>query len=86
MHRSRFNFKAKEIMNIQEEICKIHSQFGTTEMANYQMQLLFDKAQKSSYNQAIDDAANSEECDFTMEDEKETICNSIEWIKNLKKP
>ncbi len=72
-------------MNIQEELIKIHSQFGTSEMANYKIQLLFDKAKKDSYNQAIDDAA-SQECDFTMEDEKGTICNSIEWIKKLKKP
>lgn len=30
-------------MDIQFEIQKIHSQFGTTEMANYQIQKLFDK-------------------------------------------
>jgi hypothetical protein len=30
-------------MNIQFEVQKIHSQFGTTEMANYQIQKLFDK-------------------------------------------
>jgi hypothetical protein len=30
-------------MDIQFEVQKIHSQFGTTEMANYQIQKLFDK-------------------------------------------
>ena len=30
-------------MDIQFELQKIHSQFGTTEMANYQIQKLFDK-------------------------------------------
>jgi hypothetical protein len=30
-------------MNIQEEVSKIHAKFGTTEMANYKIQLLFDK-------------------------------------------
>ena len=30
-------------MNIQEEVQKIHLHFGTSEMANYKIQLLFDK-------------------------------------------
>lgn len=30
-------------MNIQEELQKIHHQYGTTESANYEIQLLFDK-------------------------------------------
>jgi hypothetical protein len=30
-------------MDIQFEVQKIHSQFGTTEIANYQIQKLFDK-------------------------------------------
>ena len=29
--------------NIQDEVMKIHHKYGTTEMANYQIQLLFDK-------------------------------------------
>ena len=29
--------------NIQDEVIKIHHQYGTTEMANYQIQLLFDR-------------------------------------------
>lgn len=30
-------------MNIQNELQKIHTQYGTSEMANYQIQLLFEK-------------------------------------------
>lgn len=30
-------------MNIQDEVAKIHAKFGTSEMANYHIQLLFDK-------------------------------------------
>lgn len=30
-------------MNIQVEVQKIHAQYGTSEMANYQIQLLFEK-------------------------------------------
>jgi hypothetical protein len=33
-------------MDIQFEVQKIHSQFGTSEMANYQIQLLFDRLVK----------------------------------------
>ena len=29
--------------NIQEEVQKIHAQFGTSEMANYKIQLLFEE-------------------------------------------
>jgi hypothetical protein len=29
-------------MNIQDEVAKIHHQFGTSEMANYKIQLLFE--------------------------------------------
>jgi hypothetical protein len=29
-------------MNIQEEVQKIHQQYGTSEMANYEIQKLFD--------------------------------------------
>lgn len=29
--------------NIQDALMKIHQQYGTTEIANYQIQLLFDK-------------------------------------------
>ena len=32
--------------NIQDEVMKIHHQYGTTEMANYQIQLLFDRNYK----------------------------------------
>ena len=35
-------------MDIQFEVQKIHSQFGTTEMANYQIQLLFDRLVKEN--------------------------------------
>jgi hypothetical protein len=40
-------------MDIQFEVQKIHSQFGTTEMANYQIQKLFDKAIKEAVNEAL---------------------------------
>ena len=42
------HFKTKEQMtakeiNIQDEVQKIHSKYGTSEMANYKIQLLFEK-------------------------------------------
>lgn len=40
-------------MNIQEEVQKIHSQFGTTEIANYKIQLLFEKAIKITYQESM---------------------------------
>lgn len=36
--------------NIQDEVMKIHHQYGTTEMANYQIQLLFDRNYKQLEN------------------------------------
>jgi hypothetical protein len=33
-------------MNIQDEVQKIHHQYGTSEMANYEIQKLFDKQQE----------------------------------------
>jgi hypothetical protein len=38
-------------MNIQDEVQKIHHQYGTSEMANYEIQKLFDKQQKRSYSE-----------------------------------
>ncbi|CAM3798687.1 hypothetical protein FLGE108171_15370 [Flavobacterium gelidilacus] len=35
-------------MNIQDELQKIHHQFGTSEKANYEIQKLFDKQKKQS--------------------------------------
>jgi len=49
------------------------------------VQNVFEQAQKDAYNQALEDAANHEECDFTMEDEEGRKYNYIEWIKKLKK-
>ena len=33
-------------MNIQDELQKIHNQYGTSEKANYEIQKLFDKEKK----------------------------------------
>lgn len=40
-------------MNIQQEIQKIHSQFGTTELANYKIQLLFETVIKKTYEETM---------------------------------
>ena len=37
-------------MNIQDEVQKIHHQYGTSEMANYKIQLLFDKLIEQAYD------------------------------------
>lgn len=37
-------------MNIQDEVQKIHHQYGTTEKANYEIQKLFDRELKSKYS------------------------------------
>jgi hypothetical protein len=46
-------------MNIQDEVSKIHAQFGVSELANYKIQLLFDKHGNEQYNQALEDAAKN---------------------------
>lgn len=38
--------KTAEKKNIQDEVIKIHAQYGTSEMANYKIQLLFDEYEK----------------------------------------
>jgi len=43
-------------MNIQDECQNIHSQFGTSEMANYKIQLLCDKYAKESRIDGIERA------------------------------
>ena len=55
-------------MNIQDEAQKIHHQYGTTEMANYQIEKLFDKKMKEDNHtflekikKGFDDIFKSEE-------------------------
>lgn len=38
-------------MNIQDELQKIHHQYGISEKANYEIQKLFDEQQKISYSE-----------------------------------
>jgi len=38
-------------MNIQDELQKIHHQYGISEKANYEIQKLFDKQQERSYSE-----------------------------------
>ena len=38
-------------MNIQDELQKIHHQYGISEKANYEIQKLFDKQQEISYSE-----------------------------------
>ena len=38
------------MINIQDEVAKIHGQFGTSEMANYKIQLLCEQYAKESAN------------------------------------
>jgi predicted transcriptional regulator len=40
--------------NIQEEVQKIHAQYGITEKANYQIQLLCEEYAKKYFNDKID--------------------------------
>jgi hypothetical protein len=40
-------------MNIQDKLQEIHSQYGTSEMANYQIQILFDRQKKQSEFETI---------------------------------
>lgn len=41
------------MLNIQDEIIKIHTQFGMSEIANYKIQLLFDKLAKEYHENEI---------------------------------
>jgi hypothetical protein len=58
-------------MNIQEELQKIHHQYGTTESANYQIQLLYDK-----YN--IELINRVKELEETIENMKALVGEKIE--------
>jgi hypothetical protein len=54
-------------MDIQFEVQKIHSQFGTTEMANYQIQKLFDKLiLEDRAEQLRKHAVSGQVCSFYM--------------------
>lgn len=50
-----------------------------------ELEEIIENERKEAYNQALEDAANHDNCDFVMEDEDGTICVSVEWIKKLKK-
>ncbi len=54
---TRFNSITKlnkeEMINLQFEIQKIHSQFGTTEMANYRIQLLAERYAKEYHKSEL---------------------------------
>jgi len=49
-------------MNIQDELQKIHHQYGVSEMANYKIQLFIDKLVKekceTAYNKGFEDGFN----------------------------
>jgi hypothetical protein len=44
--RNNANNLINKKMNIQDELQKIHNQYGTTEMANYQIEKLFDNEKR----------------------------------------
>lgn len=41
--------------NIQDEVAKIHSKYGVTEMANYKIQLLFEEQFKAKVEEVTDE-------------------------------
>jgi hypothetical protein len=53
-------------MNVQDELIKIHHKWGTSEMANYKIQLLFDKAIKDTKANELLQMLNK--CVNTLED------------------
>lgn len=59
------NYKTPEEINIQDKLIKIHSQFGTSEIATYKIQLLFDMYGKQQYNKAVFDCVENAEVCFT---------------------
>jgi predicted RNA-binding protein len=66
-------------MNIQEELQKIHHQYGTTESANYQIQLLFDRHNKNLINK-IKELEQTIENINALTGEKIEECNTITTI------
>lgn len=61
------------MINIQEEAQKIHSRFGITEMANYQIQLLADRYAKEYHDAElkklrVTDVSGELVCDLCDED------------------
>ena len=47
-----------EAINIQNEVQKIHAKYVTTEKANYEIQLLFDKAHQHKMREVLEEAKN----------------------------
>jgi len=46
MNQEELEKQAEEKINIQDEVSKIHQKFGTSEMANYKIQLLVESVAK----------------------------------------
>jgi len=64
-------------MNIQDEVQKIHHKYGTSEMANYEIQKLFDKQQERSYSE--------EEVMNIIDSFIDNFDSRKEWFKQFKK-
>ena len=45
--------KSNNMINIQDEVQKIHNQYGMSEVANYKIQLLFEKYAKEYHNSEV---------------------------------
>lgn len=82
-------------MNIQDEIIKIHAQYGTSEKSNYEIQKLFDteieKSKKegfeSGYNSALSSLNSNETKKYPVGVIGKNIQDSIELAKlNSLKP
>lgn len=52
------DIKTAKILNIQDEVSKIHQKYGISEMANYKIQLLFEQQFKAKVKTIRDELNN----------------------------
>ncbi len=74
--------KTPEEINIQDELMKIHHKFGTSEMANYKIQQLFDEYGEQQYSQGVKDAAENAEIEIERNGVKYQVKSALHGKSN----
>lgn len=73
-------------MNIQDEVQKIHHQYGTSEKANYEIQKLFDAELKKMYSEEeVELLVNKAMCYVRNNNPKITLIELKQWFEQFKK-
>lgn len=77
MHRflTAFNGTKLNTMNIQDEVIKIHSKYGITEKANYEIQLLTERYAKEYHESEVKKLGIS-----LVSQQRELLLAFINWV------